>query len=83
MFSKMLWMVSRVLTGFANTPEANNYIPHDMPNELTEQIRKCQVTIPAVLKEMHLAVNTLFAAKRDVTGASEHKRPALRMKTPQ
>ena len=70
-------MVARPWTGPAGTPEAGNDIPDDVPKELTNQIHECQVNIPDVLKEMQLAVDTLFAAKRDDTGSSEHEGKAL------
>ena len=52
-----------------------------MPNDFAARILECEVVIPDVLDVMTEAFNKLLVCRPlDTTGATEHGRPALRMK---
>ena len=54
-----------------------------MPDDFAARILDCEVVIPDVLDVMTRAVNNLLVCRPpDTTGATEHGRPALKMKEP-
>ena len=54
-----------------------------MPKDFAARILECDVLITDVLDVMTQAVNALLLCRPlDTTGATEHERPALRMKEP-
>ena len=85
MASQMLWMVSQVFPAFADTADEKKAVSAEqrMPNNFAARILECDVAIPDVLKAMTKAVNSLCVCRpSDTTGATEHGRPAVRMKEP-
>ena len=86
MASQMLGMVSQVLPAFADTGDnkkASSTESNVMPNDFAARILDCEVVIPDVLEVMTRAVNNLLVCRPpDTTGATEHGRPALKMKEP-
>ena len=82
----MLRMVSELLPALAATKDDKKTSfteSNEMPNKFAARILECDVVIPAVRGEMIAAVDKLFGRRSpDTTGATEHGRPALRMKEP-
>ena len=83
---QMLGMGSQVLPALADTGDnkkTSSTESNAMPNDFAARILDCEVVIPDVLDAMTRAVNNLLVCRPpDTTGATEHGRPALKMKEP-